>query len=93
MEYINDEQFLDGSCIHCDWQFNYYDEVKQASCDVIDILFTKGLIDETDHSDWMDFVEDGIEHLLTVRTGVMRRCSECYTYEDYLDDHNEDYKQ
>jgi hypothetical protein len=63
-------------CINCDWSFAYYDEVKEASINLMNKWNATNLECDSEE-DWKVFVEEAISKL-RYKPYVQCTCDNCY---------------
>jgi hypothetical protein len=63
-------------CINCDWKFNYYDEVKEASINLMNKW--NAIVGISDcETDWKIYIEEAIDELRD-KSYVKCSCDNCY---------------
>jgi hypothetical protein len=76
---MNEEDFYteDHTCIHCDWQVNYYSEVKELAS-ALWIKYNAGLEGDDRAPYWDTFIDDAIE-IIAKDKSTVTICLKCYS--------------
>jgi len=73
---------IDSPCIHCDWQANYYSEVRDAA--IILWMDYNRVLEGDDRAEWWDsFIEEAID-IVAQKKDTMTICINCDSPFSYL---------